>query len=581
MLRSFLVTLLAFFAGPIHAQRGARPAPRIEPRRIERPGLDGRDPYGRDPYGRDQRPRDFRDLPKAEQKTILKELIKLVQKDAQGEAAPRVGSFLREVKRPDWAFIQLYRWTPGTLDPSRLPFDPEVPLWRATDPFATSSTLSELLAQPNSNALRSRPRLEEPRLPFDELNDSSPTSLARSAMRAIVYAPGPQSTGTDVGTQTALTQAQGNARFALVQGAKGLADLKPLVGHVIVLPGEVSGHAIQRVMDTLDRFMSSFSDPKNWSEHPPASMRALLLVRSKQEEIVVNVNLTESSAQGRIVCSLIRTAGTIDAERQAFRERVTTLMKQHPGERVYVAGDALTFINVDEMARAEDIELVHRNLSHQRSMMATDQRLQDLHGRGLNPKTLTLINGLPSTPEAVDVLGPFAGDAEQWLQFHANVEAATAQVTTALVATKEGLFNELIVGQHDILILVAHADGTTVYLNGQAVSLAQLEALPRRTHVARRSRLAVLLSCYAGAPTRTVPEWRRWFSSRKQTASLGDIFVRKGFVDRVIAPKHAIRPEETIATLRKLLNGTPTRAKAFREGWVNLGAIRRAFGLAG
>jgi len=210
------------------------------------------------------------------------------------------------------------------------------------------------------------------------------------------------------------------------------------------------------------------------------------LVRKGNEEIVINVNLSESATHGRIVCGLVRTAGTNDAERKAFREHVEALIKRHHGERVYVAGDVLKLVDLDEMARTEEIELDHRNLAHHRVLMETDRRLQDLHNRILDPKTIAVFNGLPSTPEAVDVLGPFAGDAAHWLQFRTNVEDATANATRAPLTTKDALFAELSSGQEDVLILVAHASGMTLYLNSETVSLAEIEALPTRSNPARQ-----------------------------------------------------------------------------------------------
>ena len=616
---STLLLLLSSF--PLGAQRG-RPVPHIDARPMEyRSTFDGRrDPFDtRDPT----RPRDIKEWPRADrehyERLILKEEFKIVQNDAQKEAAPSVTSFLRDVKRTDWSFIQLYRWEP-TVDPSQSLFSvgrPTATRWLPSDPFnkpltkptppdsplsdklleGRSISLLDLQSSPNFQSVPARPGAGAPDLqsllrtfgkranPLAEQLDFLVTAdlLSVPSMRAIVYSPSTnsQASRTDVGTELALTQAQAKARFALVNGARNLADLKAIAGHVIVLPGEVSGATIQRVMDTVDRFIESFADPKEWSHQPPASRRALLLVRNKQEEVIVNVNLAESATQGRIICSLLRPTGQTETELKSFREQIATFLKDYTGERLYVAGDALTVVNLDELARAEDIELVHRDLTHRRSMMATEQRLQDLHGRTLNPRNLALLNGIPSTPEAVEVLGPFAGDAEQWLHFRSKVEIATQQVKAKPIETKEAFFHELRAGQQDVLILVAHADGTTVFLNGEAVPLAEIERLPSRTKPSTRPRLAVLLSCYAGAETRTIPAWRRWIFSQKQTASLGDILVRKGFVDRAIAPNRTIRPQETISILRALLSGTPTNAKNFSEGWVNWANIRRVFGYAG
>lgn len=528
-----------------------------------------------------------------------------VRNDARADAGPKATAFAKTIKRKDWSFVRVYHWEPPTNDTGSVVdlradqgLGPARPVLRDSDLLGTKRALEANPSTARLSETQIRAYLDlnsaYPFPPRDSLALNRPlyspvveepirlesipsmAALAKAADRAIVYSPKANDIGVDTTAEaTAIKHLQGEARFVIVEGARSLQELTQIPGHIVRIHGEVSGDALQRTMDILDRFMASFTEPNTWSGQTLVSKATFLQVRTKQEELLVLVNLAASAKQGRIVSSVYQVKANSKVEQQQLEDRIKKVLKVIHGQRVYVSGDALTSINLDESARAEDIELVHRDLSYQKPIAVTEQRLIPLQNRKLDPKTLTLVNGLPSTPEAVDALGPFAGDAEQWMQFRAKLDKATGHIARPAISTKEDFFRELTEGQDDILILVAHADGNTVYFDGKEITLEELQRLNNRTKPSTRPRLAILLSCNAGAQTTSVPAWRRWFFSQKQSLSLANILVRKGFVDRVIAPNRTINARETVSTIQALLNGTSTNPRNLGHGFVNWANIRR------
>jgi hypothetical protein len=115
--------------------------------------------------------------------------------------------------------------------------------------------------------------------------------------------------------------------------------------------------------------------------------------------------------------------------------------------------------------------------------------------------------------------------------------------------------------------LVAHSDGSNLFIGGEKVSLDELAALPTRDSNLTRARVAVLISCFAGnvknAPETFSERVGRILRGRKNTQSLAEILTNKRFFDQVLAPEGEITTEqgvtyveETIKQLRKSLGAS-------------------------
>jgi hypothetical protein len=589
---------LLALALPLPAQR-ARPAPyrppvEYRPPRPEyKPPVDYRDPEfrshrtGLEPGGTHERtldapgskPNIFETDPLAlglrtaltpEQK---REQANLVAKGtAFREADAFVTPLRTSVKRNDWSFIKLYSRPsePVSAEPSFSLFDR----------YSVTQAVQDLraLERENPSLLPPLPAREAPkgvRIAARRPASTVESEKAAPEKAALIFAPGREQE-TEVKSLSDVRRSQPKgSRYAIVQGATGPKDLDGISGHVIQVRESVSGPTIERALDTMDRLMASFSHPRNWVQDPEYAKHTVLIARVANEQTAIAVDLAASAAQGRLVSEVAAVSDGSNQGKKQFEAQVTTLLSNWSGERVYLAGDSNTIVDFDKEARKTGVDLVHRNLSFRRSLVATEEGLQQVRERVLDPGSLLVVNGLPSTKEAVRSIGLFAGPAENWLRFHDDVDEATKHVTTPQISTKEAFLYELRAGESDLLILVAHSNGSTVYFNGEEIPLAELEALPKRTGERSRPRVAVLLSCYGDPEPKAVPGWQRWLTSPRVTSSLADILVRKGFVDQVIASKRAIQPRETLSVLREALNGKAVKAIELPPGWITRAVVFR------
>src|SRR6266852_4940963 len=99
--------------------------------------------------------------------------------------------------------------------------------------------------------------------------------------------------------------------------------------------------------------------------------------------------------------------------------------------------------------------------------------------------------------------------------------------------------------------------------------------LPDRQEPSERPRLAIIVSCNAGK-TSSQSLWKRILERNHDP--LGQMLVKKGFVDRVFAPDHDIDAGEALDAARKTLSG---RRQLFLDGWHNWAVrVHPLFGVA-
>jgi hypothetical protein len=66
------------------------------------------------------------------------------------------------------------------------------------------------------------------------------------------------------------------------------------------------------------------------------------------------------------------------------------------------------------------------------------------------------------------------------------------------VTGRSKFFQELSEGQSDVVILPAHSTRSEFFLNGEKITVKELQNRPARVEKSSRPRLAVLLACDAG-----------------------------------------------------------------------------------
>jgi hypothetical protein len=230
------------------------------------------------------------------------------------------------------------------------------------------------------------------------------------------------------------------------------------------------------------------------------------------------------------------------------------------GGRVYYYGDPLKKVDLAALCSDFGREVILRSLHSQHDLLETESRLQQIAERSLEKERLTIVNGLPESVAAVNAMGPLVGDPKVWLYFREKVDASLRDRAARHITTQEEFFNELSQGESDLLILVAHSTGSQLYLNGQATSIKELQALPSRTEKPERPRLAVLISCDAGKTNGETGLFG------KKLPSLAQILIDKGFVDKVLAPDHKIGEDESLEVLRRALEGS--RTQTIFKGWI-------------
>jgi hypothetical protein len=251
----------------------------------------------------------------------------------------------------------------------------------------------------------------------------------------------------------------------------------------------------------------------------------------------------------------------------SIEEVVTNRFRELPIKRIYYYGEVLEHVDIAQIAKRLNAELIHRDVDDVRDLLHTDSRLNKLAERNFEKDQLTIVNGLPGSRAALMEMGPFIGDPSTWANFRADVDGLLRTRHSTVRTRASDFLQELERGESDMIILIAHSTGPYLYLNGSKISIRDLMGLKSRTTPSPRPRLAVLVVCDAGRPQNHSDRanWMPFFRDKVQP--LAKILVDKGFVDKVIAPDHAIQQEESLTILQHALDGA--RANTLFEGWVN------------
>jgi hypothetical protein len=239
-------------------------------------------------------------------------------------------------------------------------------------------------------------------------------------------------------------------------------------------------------------------------------------------------------------------------------------------KRIYYYGDNLKHVDLADIAERLGYELIHRSPRAQQKLLHTERRLAQISSRTLDPSNLAVVNGLPRTMDAVRQMGIFMGDPQVWLNFETKVSENIDGKASRIVTDSDDFVSELVDGNSDILILVAHSTGAYLYLNREKLSVKELQALRKRKKPSTRPRVAVLITCDAGRGTAQAgfPNSELWSSFfKRDIVPLAQILVDHGWVDKVIAPDHKIQPDESIAVLNHALEGA--RTSSIFKNWVH------------
>jgi hypothetical protein len=276
------------------------------------------------------------------------------------------------------------------------------------------------------------------------------------------------------------------------------------------------------------------------------------------DEILTFFTVNGVGKFGHLVGDMHTITNSVEHDREAVDAYFRNMKK---GGRVYVYGVDLKSIDLSEMAATHDLEVIRRGPTIVKDFLQTERQIQAMTGRKLVPETTSVLNGIPSTKEELQAMDKPSSSVGVWQTFRTAVEDKLADRFSNRIQTREELFNELTGGMNDVVFLVAHFDTKSLYFGEEKVAIDELEALENARSGTNRPRVAVLLICNAG--TLSTGE-RSLF--RRQVNSVGEILIKKGFFEKVIAPNHQIESAESLDVLTEYL----TSGKVMQKGWMTL-----------
>jgi hypothetical protein len=231
--------------------------------------------------------------------------------------------------------------------------------------------------------------------------------------------------------------------------------------------------------------------------------------------------------------------------------------------RLYVVGNDLEGLDPTAISSRFNLDVIRRSARTRRSIRDTELRLAELQGRKLEAGRTVYVNGLPrDRAEAVR-----AGYQQNQLRELQDAAKEMDKVAKKFLGKKlsalppQGLRELLAAGDADVVLIVAHSNSERIYVNGTPVSVEEIKSYPDRQTPSRRPRVCVLLSCYAG----DLGAEKGWWLFRRNVDSLAELFVRKGYFDKVIAPKGEVTPTEVTLILRDYFSGRLIREIAARR----------------
>jgi hypothetical protein len=235
--------------------------------------------------------------------------------------------------------------------------------------------------------------------------------------------------------------------------------------------------------------------------------------------------------------------------------------------KLYVVGDAIA-LDLVTLGDQHHVDVIRRSAEIAKDLVATHERVSALTDTPLLKETTVFVNGIPESADALSAMGMPTAGVEHWRTLKTAADQLMTDRYAARIDNRDAFVEELARGENDAVVIIAHAEGTYIYIGGQRVDFAELEKLPTRKD-RLRARRAILISCNTADLS---VEQRRLFRRRLDT--LATIFIKKNLFDEVIAPDHTITAPESLAVLQALMSGS--RLDVIRRtygGWLKTAAL--------
>jgi hypothetical protein len=175
--------------------------------------------------------------------------------------------------------------------------------------------------------------------------------------------------------------------------------------------------------------------------------------------------------------------------------------------------------------------------------------LADAESRRIDRGSLTYIDGLPQHLRSLITSGYSKNDISQIEYIRKNADSLLMQANKK-ITSKEEVLKEFQEGSNNVVFVVAHASKQAFYINGEKITLKELEQLSVRESQRTAPRTIILLSCQTGNINA-----KQGLIFKKDIKCLADILIGKKFADLVIAPTSDINQHEVVAVLKKICSG--------------------------
>jgi hypothetical protein len=221
--------------------------------------------------------------------------------------------------------------------------------------------------------------------------------------------------------------------------------------------------------------------------------------------------------------------------------------------------------SIYRIASQYGIEIFRRSPNVETEIPALVPFAHPLGSHVFEPKSSVICNYIPNTKEAVEYSGFSTANVSDWNKFHQEIAEKATNDFRNKPLTTEQFQQELIHGTSDVLLLVAHSNKLSVYVNDKKIEIEDIKTWEARQIKSNKPRIAILLSCYAGE---IAPISNSWHSFQSQRTSLTEVFLQKKYFDIILSPDHQISKQETLEIMDEILrNPTVNVLRTLFTGW--------------
>lgn len=220
-------------------------------------------------------------------------------------------------------------------------------------------------------------------------------------------------------------------------------------------------------------------------------------------------------------------------------------------------GDNLQNVNISKLADDENYKI------YRRSVHVGNSIIPNILDKKFEPSKSTICNAIPSTTDQLNQAGFSTLSTDKWKAFYDKIDDMTKSAFSSKILTIDDLKKELISGDQDMLLIVAHSDGIYLHINNERININDVNSWEDRVN--KIDRTAILMVCDAGNQDMI----RGWWLWRERIEPLSDLLIKKGYFSKVIAPDHEIKSDEVIPVISMLLeNKTLLEIRQTFSGWM-------------